>query len=391
MADAAVAAAGQGHKVYFVTVEPAAEFFSSGGRETMVNLLRPLKGALRIISQPVGFTFEFGSEVYRAAIYKTLIANNVPEGTPVILSDDGAVWSAACALADKYAVTGVLHGDQDYYYDRAAAYHRQLSLCVCVSARIKRTLLVKCPDIDAKKVMTIPCGINLPEYRPEPNSGDVLQLAFIGRLTDYEKRAGDLVLIAEELQRGGVSYHLHIAGNSDSSAITFRDSFRAKGVEPNVTFHGWQAKAAVQQMLNASDILLLTSNSEGMPLVMMEALASGCGFTGTRVSGIEDYEHHALAARCVAVYAVGEIDDAVNKIMQVAAVPAALRRQSARTLAEAEFGMDTCLSRYFAALQAIGKKQMPPSPLALSATDKIRSQVLATLRYMKVKAMNKKL
>jgi hypothetical protein len=39
------------------------------------------------------------------------------------------------------------------------------------------------------------------------------------------------------------------------------------------------------------------------------------------VSGIEDYEFHLLAPGCLGVYTAGDIEDAVNKIRKVAAIP----------------------------------------------------------------------
>jgi len=383
MADAAVAATSKGLAVYFVTVAPVRPFVSSGGRETMLNMVQPFSKTVHIISQKVNFTFEFGTEKYRANIYSQLIKKNVLVGTPIIISDDMAIWSGACALADKYPIIGVLHGDQDYYYDRAKKYHKQLSVCVCVSGRIKRNLIAKCPDIDLQKSIVIPCGINLPEFKPSPQAGDTTRLIFIGRLTDYEKRAYDLVAICAELHKQGFHFHLDIVGNNDTSATEFGNNFKKNDVDTFITFHGWQPKDEIQKLLNQSDILLLTSNSEGMPIVLMEALASGCGFTGTHVSGIEDFEHDPRAADCLSVYTIGDIPDAVNKIKQVAAIPATQRQQGARKLAEAEFSMDICLGRYFKAISNIKTGIIATQTTRLSLTDMVYSKVIAVGRYLK--------
>lgn len=380
MADAAVAAVQQGKEVYFITVEPVKPFISAGGRETMTALLRP-HPEVKLFYKPVNYLFEFGTEGYRSGVYGELIKRNIPEGTPVIVSDDNAVWTAVASVADKYPMVGVLHGDQDYYYDKAKQYHEQLSLCVCVSNRVKKHAAEKCPAVDKGKLYTIPCGINLPDFKPEA-SGDMQRLIFIGRLTDYEKRAEDLVKISAELVKQKFPFHLDIVGNSEESKVDFGNMFRAQGVEQLITFHGWQARQWIQELLDRADILLLTSNSEGMPLVMMEGLASGCGFTGTRVSGIEDYEHDARAADCVRVYAVGDVEDAASKIQALAAIDRQQRQLAARKLAEAEFSMAVCLERYFGALSAV---KALPSAKPIPAGGKLKSNVIATARYMKVK------
>ncbi len=385
MADAAVAAANSGYEVYFVTVNPVKEFHTSGGRETMVSLLYPYRGLIHILSPDAGYEFEFGTEAYRAGVYSAYIMQNVPD-CPIIVSDDMSAWAAAASIADVYPMVGVLHGDQDYYYGRAQKYHEQLSVSVCVSGRVMRNLLEKCPAIDKNKVHVIPCGINLPRLQPNVKSDGVTRLTFIGRLSDYEKRAYDLVSICAALHKDGFSFHLDIVGNSEESRIEFTENFRKNGVEGFVTFHGWQQQDEIQKLLNKADILLLTSNSEGMPLVMMEALASGCGFTGTRVSGIEDYEHDARAADCVSVYTVGDIADAVVKIKRIAAVPIEQRQAAALRLAEDEFSMQVCLERYSKALFSAHTYTITRKEIDLSTGGKLYSRLIAVARSWKVKS-----
>jgi glycosyltransferase involved in cell wall biosynthesis len=385
MADAAITAAATGYNVYFVTVNPLKEFLSAGGRATMLSLLSSYGETISIISADVDYSFEFGSEAYRANIYRDLILRDVPLGTPIIVSDDMAAWHAAAAVADKYPMIGVLHGDQDYYYSRAIAFHRQLSLCVCVSGRIEKNLLEKCKEIDNEKVHIIPCGIILPEFVPETQPKELARLVFVGRLTDYEKRAYDLISICEQLKQQGFPFQLHIAGNDESSKVEFTEKLKASGADKQVIFRGWQSGAEVQHLLSSSDILLLTSNSEGMPLVMMEALAAGCGFVGTRVSGVEDYEHHTLAENCVRVYCIGDIRGAIAGIRVIAAIPEAARRVAARKLAETEFRMEVCLDKYAAALAATAGKIIEPKTFRLSFFNKLQSRLIATARYLKVR------
>jgi hypothetical protein len=118
---------------------------------------------------------------------------------------------------------------------------------------------------------------------------------------------------------------------------------------------------------------------------MMEALAAGCGMCGTRVSGIEDYEDHPLAKDCLMAYEVGDIEDAANKIVRIGSIPKTIRRQSARKLAEAEFSMAVCLSRYDRAMAGIKKSFTAPSAVTISAKSMISSRFMATARQLKLK------
>lgn len=384
MADAATLAAETGHETYFITVAPSRKFVSAGTRETMLQLIAAGNKSIKVISCLAGTEFEFGTEEYRASVYKALIERDLPPGTPIIVSDDSAVWRAAGAVADRYPMVGVLHCDDKYYYDIGKEYRNQMSVCVCVSERVKRVFIAQCPEYDAAKVFAVPCGINLHSFNPHRRNEGITRLVFIGRFNDHQKRAEDLVEICAQLKAGGFGFHLDIAGNDGPSEKEYTARFEAKGVADRVTFHGWQSAAQVQSLLNNSDILILTSNFEGTPLVMMEALAAGCGFTGTRVSGIEDYENHILAPDCVSVYEVGNIADAVGKIRKVAAVPVAIRQAAARQLAEQEFTMAVCMNRYYAAISAGSNEVKQARKLELSATDLLYSRLIAIGRFFKV-------
>ena len=55
-----------------------------------------------------------------------------------------------------------------------------------------------------------------------------------------------------------------------------------------VFFHGWVTSSQVQAAMERSDILVLPSLSEGLPVVGMQALAAGLAILGSDVGGISD-------------------------------------------------------------------------------------------------------
>jgi len=389
MADVAMSAAKHGTKVWFVTVAPSTPFLSSGGREPMIDLLAKDIPNLTLVTEPAGFEFEFGTETYRTSRYVSLIETIIPTGTAIIVSDDMAVWAAAAAVADRYPMVGVLHGDQDYYADKAAKFEKQLSVAICVSRRVRERLQKRCPELPAKRIFVIPCGVLLPPASPHTSESAITKLAFIGRLTDYEKRAYDLVAICSRLHKSGFPFELAVVGSSPEAGVAYKEKFKAEGIEALVHFLGWQSSAEVQRILAGTDLVLLTSNSEGMPLVMMEALGAGCGFVGTRVSGIEDYEKHPLAGNCVRVFTVGDTDAGTAAIKDLAGLPATRRAKAARELAEQEFTMEVCLERYAAALSGIRYEGVKPVPIRFSARAKYISYLRAMVRYARLKLSGK--
>jgi glycosyltransferase involved in cell wall biosynthesis len=382
MADAAIAYASRGTEVYFITPEPMSEFFSAKGRETLLQLLAPAGDSVHRVTTKVDYEFEFGTPQYKAYIYKQLITK-VPPGTPIILSDDNAVWEAATYMRSAYPIVGVLHADENHYYHLAEKYFREVDLLVCVSDRVNKTTRQRVPAFPTEKICTIPCGINLPAIDYNTPQNEILQLVYVGRVSDFQKRTVDLIKIAVSFAKNYTAFHLNIIGDGDAR-IPLTQKVKEAGLEQYVTFQGWLSQAEVARYLSASDILLLTSDFEGTPIAMMEALAAGCGMVGTRVSGIEDYEHNTLAADCLGVYTVGDIEDAVKKINTVASIPRKRRMVKARTLAESQFSMEVCLKKYSDAIATI--KTVPPSPrqISLSFSDGLYSRLIALARYIKM-------
>jgi teichuronic acid biosynthesis glycosyltransferase TuaC len=56
----------------------------------------------------------------------------------------------------------------------------------------------------------------------------------------------------------------------------------------NVRFSGNQPPALIPELMNCIDVLILPSYREGLPLVVVEALACGCAVFGSRVGGIPE-------------------------------------------------------------------------------------------------------
>ena len=382
MADAALALAEKGHEVYFIAVSPVKEFYSAKGRETLLQLLGKSANTVKIISEPAGYEFEFGTPEYRAWSYKRLISK-LPAGTPIILSDDHAIWEAATYLHNGYPVVGVLHADENHYYDLAEKYHKKVDLFVCVSERVKVTAKNRMPEYDPAKIVTIPCGINLPAVRTAERTDDILNLVFVGRISEYQKRAGDLIKIAELMGAQNVNFNLNIIGDGNLKPA-MEKQVAEKGLQASVKFPGWLSQQEVAKYLAASDILLLTSDFEGTPIAMMEALATGCGMVGTRVSGIEDYEHHPLAKDCLGVYQTGDVEDAIIKIRIIAAIPHKVRYESACRLAETEFSMEVCLDRYLTAMVNLKWQPAQMPSISFSSKKLLYSRLLAIARYAKI-------
>jgi glycosyltransferase involved in cell wall biosynthesis len=60
------------------------------------------------------------------------------------------------------------------------------------------------------------------------------------------------------------------------------------GAEARTVFHGYLGEEGIRRRLAESDVFVMTSFAEGLPVVLMEALAAGVPAVATRIAGIPE-------------------------------------------------------------------------------------------------------
>jgi len=127
------------------------------------------------------------------------------------------------------------------------------------------------------KIIEIPTGIE-PEWVFENNitCGKPLRFAFLGR---YEKRKG-IAELNEALKNlaGKKEFEFHFIGPiPEGEQIS----------SAQIKYHGVLGDAEkIKTVLRNTDVFVLPSHSEGMPNVVMEAMASGCAILASDVGAV---------------------------------------------------------------------------------------------------------
>ncbi|HVJ79663.1 MAG TPA: glycosyltransferase [Planctomycetia bacterium] len=166
---------------------------------------------------------------------------------------------------------------------------------VCVS-RAVADFQIKRARLDPAKVFVIPNGIDIaataatkPVDRGRTTGDEPRRLAVVavGRL-DPQKGLDRLIEALAELPaeiRRERQITVNLVGKGPEEA-TLRALARVRGVEDLVTFHGWQAEPLA--WIAAADVLALPSRWEGMPNVLLEAMALGKPAIATDVEGVRE-------------------------------------------------------------------------------------------------------
>jgi colanic acid/amylovoran biosynthesis glycosyltransferase len=143
----------------------------------------------------------------------------------------------------------------------------------------------------------IHCGIdlNLFSYSQDkvffPNQ--TLRLLNIGRLVEVKGQHILLQAVRLVIDRG-VPCTLEIIGGGPLHETLMQ--FRKKlGLDDVVKILGAQPELVVRERLQAADLFVLSSHSEGIPVVCMEAMGMGTPVIATRITGIPELIEHSVS------------------------------------------------------------------------------------------------
>ena len=140
-------------------------------------------------------------------------------------------------------------------------------------------------------------------------SSEVLYCTFVGRLTQI-KRPDRLLDVAAECKRRGIDLRFLVAGEGE---LFESSKQRAMKDQLNMTFFGWRSD--IDQIFAASDIAILTSDNEGIPLTLIQAAQAGLPIVATNVGSISDIVINESTGYLTAT-AAAEMADAIEKLVR---------------------------------------------------------------------------
>jgi glycosyltransferase involved in cell wall biosynthesis len=135
--------------------------------------------------------------------------------------------------------------------------------------------------------------VSLPPVPDQETARDTLGLpgygpvvAFVGRVTGI-KRPDRMLAVAQRVRAARPDVRFMVCGEGDLLAAT-REG--ATGLGLDVTFVPWRAD--VEVLYAAADLVLLTSDNEGMPVCLIEAGMAGRPAVATDVGGVAEVVRH---------------------------------------------------------------------------------------------------
>jgi glycosyltransferase involved in cell wall biosynthesis len=163
-----------------------------------------------------------------------------------------------------------------------------------------------------------------------------LQCAFIGRITQI-KRPDRFLDVVIEIKRRGVPIEFLMAGDGE---LLQKCQERIVREELPVKILGWQSN--IEQVLSVADVVVLTSDSEGTPLSLIQAGMARLPVVTTRVGSVPEVILEGVTG-IITNLDVQEIADALEKLAKSAELRAQMGA-SAQEFTLANFGVKRLVS-----------------------------------------------
>ncbi|MCL4303443.1 MAG: glycosyltransferase [Anaerolineae bacterium] len=203
----------------------------------------------------------------------------------------------AKVASDLTGTTFSLHPHAfDLFMRDRESLRRQFELAdgvVTVSEYHRRYIADICPSWSPEQIQIVHYGVDPAEFTPKhlPAEGDVTRIISVGSL--YEKK-GHIYLIdaCAELARQGYKFCCYIVGGG--AQAKFQERIESHGLKDCVLLLGPKKQVEIRHLYSQSDIFVLacvvakSGDRDGMPNVLLEAMAMQIPVVSTPVTGIPE-------------------------------------------------------------------------------------------------------
>jgi glycosyltransferase involved in cell wall biosynthesis len=302
------AMAGAGHESHLIVITEAGELKRFVAKDVQVHELgfvresaaRPLRFARSI---QAGFSL-LADVVRRHDI--NVIQTHLPGAN---------FWGLLLAMRGRVAVVPTVHNNREFSYGDSdnplrararrlayAALVRRSAAMVAVSGEVKASLRrdLGLSARASERIVVVRNGVQIPEIADLPSRA-LLRAEFA--LSEHEftflaagrhceqKNFGDLIRAAAMLAGEHRAWKLVIAGDGPDRPQLESMVADAK-LETVIVFPG--NVMDMQGLMVAADAFVMSSLWEGLPLVLLEAMAVGLPIVGNRIAGIEGIVGHEV-------------------------------------------------------------------------------------------------
>jgi colanic acid/amylovoran biosynthesis glycosyltransferase len=224
------------------------------------------------------------------------------------------LWSALSGIPFSFTV----HGPEEFDHPESLGLDLKIAraqFVVAISHFGSSQLMRWCPSDQWKKLQVVHCGVDDGFLDPSAASPvpDVRRLVCVGRLCE-QKGHGLLVEAAARLAEEGEPFELVLVGDGPLRP-QIEKLVRDRGLNGQVRITGWKSGPELTREILASRAFVLPSFAEGLPVVLMEALALRRPVISTYVAGIPELVTPGVCGWLVPAGSIGALCEAIRSAL----------------------------------------------------------------------------
>jgi len=322
----------QGH---FIRRRPLAYFslWAEVVRETCGSL-NFLVGAIGIFMKAVRFAYEVESRQVRH-IHAHFV-NHPAVAALIIHRLTGVPFSFTAHGSD-------LHVDRRMLKKKVEA----AAFAVTISAYNKELMIQECGNRVREKIHVIHCGVDVDIFsrRCRPRGEQPFQILCVASF-EAVKGHKHLLEACRLLRARGVDFVCHLVGDGPLR-LQVKGQIEAANLAGSVVMHGMLSRPEVAKMYRAADVVVLASvftergDREGIPIVLMEAMASGVPVVASAISGIPELVDAGRTGLLVPPGDPSALADALQTVKEADAERRYLMGAAGREKVQAKFNLKT--------------------------------------------------
>jgi glycosyltransferase involved in cell wall biosynthesis len=267
-----------------------------------------------------------------------------------------ANWGGRGDDARRWTWSLTVHGPHDFVDMKAAKLSlkaRASAGVVCTSDFGRAQLLSVLDREAAARVRTIYCGVDIDRFRPRDpprRDGGSMMVLTVAQLAG--RKGIDVLLDAlAGLRDRGLRLDAVIVGEGEEREALETRSHEL-GLDAAVTFAGAMGQDRLPDHYRRADIFCLPSFAEGMPIVLMEAMACELPVVTTSVMGVPELVVHRECGLLVPPARPDLLADALGELAQDDDLRRSLGRR-ARDRVAADFELGSATRELLDALQPL--------------------------------------
>lgn len=260
----------------------------------------------------------FAYLIAASALKKSSLDKNI-DHLHVHFGTNPAAIALLCKVLGGPSYSMTIHGPEELDQPLSLSLDTKIhhaEFVIAISDYGRSQLLRWTPKNNWQKIHVVRCGIDesLFEKQIPLNPVNIAKFVCVGRLCEQK---GQLLLLDAfaKIVQSYKNAHLDIIGDGPLREI-IEQRIEDLNISTNVSLHGWGTQGFIRARLDNCCAMVLTSFAEGLPVVIMEAMARARPVLSTYIAGIPELIKHNCNGWLIPAGSEKEIETALKNILQ---------------------------------------------------------------------------